>query len=777
MNLVRRSTVLAATAAGATVLGLVVAPAANAVVVPKVTAVSPTSGFTAGGNRVTVSGSGFSGVTAVYFGATKGSAIKVLSTAKLTVTAPAHVDGRVDVRVKTAAGESAIVLADHYTYKPTPATALTVLGVTDSSVALSWTDPKDPFLNQIVVRRSVAGSSTPPTSATGVAVATLAKTATSTVATGLAAGSTYAFSVFARDANGHYAAAATRVTHTIAWGTPDPTDPSQGFPTAVSCAPSTSFCALVDQYGTAMSYTGGWGSPQKLSLDHVLTAVSCVSATFCLAVGQGGFAATFDGMLSTPPSVLTSGDSNDMTGVSCVSDTLCFVVDSAGNEYTYHGGGMWSHAAISPFGLTAVSCVSSSFCAAVDIGGDAITFNGSSWTSPAPVNPGSFSSVSCATTTLCVAMSDGGQAAVFNGSSWGQNSPSTLASTGPVSCVSTTFCLASDIFGNSEVFDSTAGTWGSAHGMCDNQSNCSLLVTGVSCPGVGQCMAVDGNAGVYSTYNSVWTAPAEGDDTILPEGLSCPTASFCALTDERGWAHAYNGATWDSGTPVFATLGSVSCPTAAFCVAAAASNVARLHDGMWDAGTDLEGSLGGFVNDVACASASFCAAVDSKGRVAFFNGTKWSALGTIDPDALTTVSCSGPTLCVAADSSGRLLNFNGSTWSSPTYADTYNRVTRVQCVGASFCAAVDDAGNALYFNGSVWSPLSNIAGSSALVSLSCVSTRFCYAATSSTVVGFGPGLAAVAGTPSFHGYLTNVSCTATPTCMVVDIQGETTKGI
>jgi len=776
MNLVRRSSIVAGFATAATVLGLAVAPTAGAGVAPRVTAVSPASGFTAGGNRVTVSGSGFSQVTAVYFGTAKGSAIKVLSTGKLTVTAPAHVDGRVDVRVKTSTAESAIVLADHYTYKPTPVTAVAVLGVTSISVALGWSNPKDPYLNQIVVRRSAAGSSTPPTLATGVAVATLAKTATATVASGLAAGSTYAFSVFARDTNGHYATAATKVAHTITWNSPDLTDPSQGFPAAVTCT-STSFCALVDQLGTALSFLGnGWQTPQKLTLDHSLTAVSCTAPTFCVAVGTEGFAAAFDGTGSTTPTTFNTGDANNLTGVSCLSDTFCIAVDSIGQALTYHGAGMWTTATIDPFGLTGISCVSGPFCVAVDPGGDAVTFNGSSWTFT-PVVPGSFSSVSCVSSTLCVAMGEGGATSVYNGSTWGQRPTSTLQSAAVVSCSSTTFCLASDIFGNTEVYNSVAGTWGDAHTMCDS---CDLDITGVSCPSDSLCMAVDGNAGRYSILSLAdeWTDPVAGDITTLPQGVSCPTATFCALTDTAGRARLSNGSAWGSGTPVFTTLGPVSCPTATFCLAAAGVDVAAYHDGMWSGLANLEPSNGSTtINDISCSSPSFCAVVDSKGRVAFYNGTQWSALGTIDFDALTTVSCSGPKLCVAADTSGRLLNFNGLTWSSPTYADTYNRVTDVSCVGANFCAAVDDAGNALYFNGSSWSALSIISGGGGALSLSCVSARFCYATTTaSTVSGFGPGLTAIESTLPSHGFPTQISCNAAPMCVVADSTGETIKG-
>jgi hypothetical protein len=65
---------------------------------PRFTAVSPTSGKTAAGTRVSVTGRAFTGVRAVKFGAASGISIRVLSSTKLLVTAPAHVAEHVDVR-------------------------------------------------------------------------------------------------------------------------------------------------------------------------------------------------------------------------------------------------------------------------------------------------------------------------------------------------------------------------------------------------------------------------------------------------------------------------------------------------------------------------------------------------------------------------------------------------------------------------------------------------------------------------------------------------------
>lgn len=82
---------------------------------PTITAVSPTSGSTAGGNTVTISGTGFTGVTQVNFGGTLTSAFNVSPTS-VQVLAPAHVAGVVDVSITTANGTTANTAADNYTY-------------------------------------------------------------------------------------------------------------------------------------------------------------------------------------------------------------------------------------------------------------------------------------------------------------------------------------------------------------------------------------------------------------------------------------------------------------------------------------------------------------------------------------------------------------------------------------------------------------------------------------------------------------------------------------
>jgi phospholipase C len=91
---------------------------------PKITAITPTEGPAAGGTTVTVSGSGFAGVTSVSFGAGAAVAYSTQSATSLSAVSPPASAGKVDIRVSTPNGTSSSVLADRFTYGPPTVTAV-----------------------------------------------------------------------------------------------------------------------------------------------------------------------------------------------------------------------------------------------------------------------------------------------------------------------------------------------------------------------------------------------------------------------------------------------------------------------------------------------------------------------------------------------------------------------------------------------------------------------------------------------------------------------------
>jgi hypothetical protein len=83
---------------------------------PTVSGVSPGSGPAAGGTTVTITGSQLRYTSAVSFGDVPATDVTVVSDSTVTVRAPAHVSGRVDVTVVTPGGRSPRVPADTFSF-------------------------------------------------------------------------------------------------------------------------------------------------------------------------------------------------------------------------------------------------------------------------------------------------------------------------------------------------------------------------------------------------------------------------------------------------------------------------------------------------------------------------------------------------------------------------------------------------------------------------------------------------------------------------------------
>ncbi|MBK9527132.1 MAG: VCBS repeat-containing protein [Acidobacteria bacterium] len=141
---------------------------------PTVTAVNPTFGPTAGGNSVVITGTNFTGATAVSFGGTLATAFMVDSPTQITATAPMHASGAVSVDVTTPGGTHAPNTL--YTYEAETTVAVDGLGnltITDTNggdsddnIVIACTPPNITItdsgtgLNQTILASSVTGSIT-----------------------------------------------------------------------------------------------------------------------------------------------------------------------------------------------------------------------------------------------------------------------------------------------------------------------------------------------------------------------------------------------------------------------------------------------------------------------------------------------------------------------------------------------------------------------------------------------------------------------------------------
>ena len=84
------------------------------------TGVSPSGGSPSGGSLVQITGSNFTGATAVKFGGVSAPGFSVVNDSTINATTPSG-SGVVDVTVTTAGGTSATNSTDHYDFVAAPA--------------------------------------------------------------------------------------------------------------------------------------------------------------------------------------------------------------------------------------------------------------------------------------------------------------------------------------------------------------------------------------------------------------------------------------------------------------------------------------------------------------------------------------------------------------------------------------------------------------------------------------------------------------------------------
>ncbi len=130
--------------------------------IPTVTSVVPHGGATAGGNTVTINGTGFVPGATVKFSTSASLTVTFVSATQLTAKAPAHAAGTVHVLVTTPAGTSAATNADLYAYgKPTVSSVSPRAGSTagGNTVTINGTG----FVPGATVKFSTAGAPLPAT--------------------------------------------------------------------------------------------------------------------------------------------------------------------------------------------------------------------------------------------------------------------------------------------------------------------------------------------------------------------------------------------------------------------------------------------------------------------------------------------------------------------------------------------------------------------------------------------------------------------------------------
>jgi hypothetical protein len=90
---------------------------------PTISAIAPASGPLSGGTTVTITGAGFTGVSAVKFGPAAASSFTFATDQSLTAVSPANESAVVDITVTAAGGTSATGTPDQFTYLTAPTVA------------------------------------------------------------------------------------------------------------------------------------------------------------------------------------------------------------------------------------------------------------------------------------------------------------------------------------------------------------------------------------------------------------------------------------------------------------------------------------------------------------------------------------------------------------------------------------------------------------------------------------------------------------------------------
>jgi len=327
--------------------------------------------------------------------------------------------------------------------------------------------------------------------------------------------------------------------------------------------------ALLSTPASARTRAPTWSvvsNPNTISL----AGVSCVSSTFCMAVG--GLSSTeAERWNGTSWSIVASQNvtTNDsFSGVACTSPTFCMAVGYSSQNpepsptsalAELWNGTMWTVVPVptapgNSF-LEGISCVSATRCTAVgqnDGGTLVLTWNGASWSIvPSPNGGGRLYGVSCISTTFCAAVGFSGSQAVtelWNGSSWSlvPNPETSFSGLSGVSCVSPSFCEAVGVGGGGPLIRWNGKAWRTVRtGHLRVPYGDTLYLQGISCPKRSHCVAVGSiNHGGSSTPDSTYVATlrngrwsevttANSPGSAL-NGVSCVSPTMCTAVGATG---------------------------------------------------------------------------------------------------------------------------------------------------------------------------------------------------------------------------------------------------
>jgi hypothetical protein len=320
-------------------------------------------------------------------------------------------------------------------------------------------------------------------------------------------------------------------------------------------------CALIpigifaDEASAAVTWNA---TPLPVDPGHPLTAVSCPSASLCVATSNNQELTFNPKTFKKPqPHTLFAGRGLVFDGLWCPTSTNCIGVDfqrpASFNPVKFS---LALGKSIEPEpgeGLVSLRCPSRTECVAVDSFGDGMTFNPQNWK---PIkrqikvdSNEAQTALACPSIKQCTSLDNDGYEHTFQpqtgrrlsgfqiDTAVGLDAPSGSSDNelDAISCPTTKLCAAVDTLGNVITFDPLSsggsGTVLSTTAAADPGNSLSAI----SCKPSGVCVAVDrsGNAVGGSATSDSWQL-AGVDAGHAFNSVACPTSSECVAVDNNG---------------------------------------------------------------------------------------------------------------------------------------------------------------------------------------------------------------------------------------------------
>jgi hypothetical protein len=320
--------------------------------------------------------------------------------------------------------------------------------------------------------------------------------------------------------------------------------------TALAC-PTAGECLAVNGQGDAIPFDPGTGAgpgPQLIDAAGSYSAVGCASASQCTAADRAGNVVTFN-----PASGIVSAEGAadpspaTVEALACPSAAQCTLIDHSGTEATFDPRAPGNHTAkqlVANHPLLALACPSVTQCTAVDDADQEITFNpqapAAATYAPLGADPSTnVLGIACPSSTQCTTIDGAGGEATFNPQLPGRPVPVAVLPNGgaSISCSGPSQCVALGPDGSRATFvpaDPGGATTANVDGMTPGA---------VACPTADLCLEIDTaeHPVQFDPHGSGATAsgPALGASAVT--GLACPSVAECVAVDTEGVAFVAQG--------------------------------------------------------------------------------------------------------------------------------------------------------------------------------------------------------------------------------------------